>query len=75
MPGTGLILTHCRCPVVSSFISVAAAHVVVFSLVVSCSRLGCIRVDCVPSELAAIFLSLKLLYLTPHPNPGHKIGG
>ena len=65
----GLILTRFRSSAVVSFISVASAYVVVSSLVVSCFRLGGVRADCVPSELATTFLSLRSIHLTPNPNP------
>jgi len=69
-PGMGLILTRSRCSAVLSFISdVSACCAAVFLLAVLCHRLGCVRVDCVPSELAATFLSLRSIHLTPNPNP------
>jgi len=71
VPGMGLIPTRFWYSAAVSLNSVASAYVVVSSLVVSCSRLGDVRVDCVPSELAATFLSLRSIYLTPNPNPVH----
>jgi len=71
MPGRGFILTLFRCSAVVFFISdVSACCAAVFLLVVLCFRLGGVRADCVPSELAATFLSLRSIYLTPNPNPG-----
>jgi len=70
-PGIGLIYTPCYCTVVVTFISAASAYVVISLLVVLYYRHGGVRVDCVPSELAAMFLSLRSIYLTPNPNPLH----
>jgi len=64
----GLILTRLRCSAVVSFISDVSGYCAgVFLLAVLYSRLGCVRVDCVLSELAAMFLSLRSIYLTPNP--------
>jgi len=71
VPGLGLILTRCHCCFVVSFIADVSAYcAAVFLLVVLCFRLGCVRVDCVPSELAATFLSLRSIHLTPNPKVG-----
>jgi len=63
----GLIPTRLRCSVAVPFISVAYTYVLGSLLVVFRLRLGCVRVDRVPSELAATFLSLRSIYLTPNP--------
>ena len=61
VPDVGLICIHHWCPAVVSFIAdVPATCAVFFLLVVLCFRLGGVRVACVPSELAATFLSLKI---------------
>ena len=64
----GLILTHFRRSAVVSFISVPSTYVVGSLLVVFRFILGCVHVDCVPNELAATFLSLRSIHLTPNPN-------
>jgi len=71
-PGMGFILTRSRCSAVVSFIlDVSACWAAVFLLAVLCLRLRCVCADCVPSELAATFLSPRSIYLTPNPNPEH----
>ena len=67
VPGMGLIPTRFRCSVAVPFISVAYTYVLGSLLAVLYLRLGSVRVDCVPSELAATFLSLRSIYLTPNP--------
>jgi len=69
VPGMRLIPARFRCSLAVPFISVAYTYVRGSLLVVFRLRLGCVRVGCVPSELAATFLSLRSIYLTPNPNP------
>ena len=68
VPGMGPIHTRFRCSAVVSFISdVSACCAAIFLLVALCFRLGGVRADRVRSELAAMFLSLRSIYLTPNP--------
>jgi len=69
VPGMGLIPTRFPRSAVVSFISdVSACSAGVFLLVALCFRLGGVRSDCVPSELATIYLSRRSIYLTPNSN-------
>jgi len=68
VPGIRLIPTGFRCSVAVPFISVASTYVLCTLLAVFRLTLGCVRVDSVPSELAATFLSLRSIHLTPNPN-------
>ena len=63
----GLIPTRFRCSPCVPFLSVASTYVVGSLLVVFQFRPGGVRADCVPSELAATFLSLRSIHLTPNP--------